>query len=210
MARSRPSEARPGGGHLLQPGDIELALGIVGDDAVRHALFADAGGQSAGIDAGEADNIAGFQPLVEMPGRAVVGGLGHRFLDDAADDAGRGREVRRLDIVVIGADIADMREGEGDDLPGVGRIGEDFLVAGHGGVEADFAHRFALGTDADALDHRAIGQHQKGRHTRSVPVAELGPSGFLRLRRLLCGHDRLSGICGWLREGTPDVKLAPR
>jgi len=35
--------------------------------------------------------------------------------------------------------IADMREGESDDLPGIGRVGEDLLVARHRGVEADLA-----------------------------------------------------------------------
>jgi hypothetical protein len=52
--------------------------------------------------------------------------------------AARGGVVA-LDVLVVGADIADMREGEGDDLPGIGRVGQDFLIAGHRGVEADLA-----------------------------------------------------------------------
>jgi hypothetical protein len=31
--------------------------------------------------------------------------------------AGRRRQVDGLDVVLVGADIADMRESEGDDLP---------------------------------------------------------------------------------------------
>jgi hypothetical protein len=50
--------------------------------------------------------------------------------------AGGGRQV--FNVLVIGADIADMREGEGDDLAEIGGIGEDFLVAGQRRVEADF------------------------------------------------------------------------
>ena len=72
------------------------------------------------------------------PGGAVVGRVGDVGLEDGADGAGAGGRVEVFDVLVIGADIADMREGEGDDLAGIGRVGEDFLVAGQRGVEADF------------------------------------------------------------------------
>ena len=64
----------------------------------------------------------------------------------------------RLDVLVIGADIADMREGEGDDLPGVGRVGHHFLIAGHGGVEAQFPDRLALCAEAPAPDDPPVGE----------------------------------------------------
>ena len=70
-------------------------------------------------------------------------------------------QARRLDVLVIGADIADMREGEGDDLPGIGRVGQDLLIAGHRGVEADFADRDAGSARALALDHGAVGENEK-------------------------------------------------
>ena len=41
-------------------------------------------------------------------------------LHDAAAHAGGRRHVDRLDVFLVHADIADMREGEGDDLAGVG------------------------------------------------------------------------------------------
>ena len=44
-----------------------------------------------------------------------------------------------LAIVVGDAVVADERAGHRDDLAGVGRVGEDFLIAGEGGVEAGFA-----------------------------------------------------------------------
>ena len=53
-----------------------------------------------------------------------------------------------------------MGKGEGDDLGGVGRIGEDLLVAGHRCVEANFAAGFALGAQALAKENRAIGEHE--------------------------------------------------
>ena len=38
----------------------------------------------------------------------------------------------------IGADISDMRISKSDNLAGVGRISEDFLITGQRGVENDF------------------------------------------------------------------------
>ena len=60
----------------------------------------------------------------------------------------------------VRADIADVREGEGDDLGHVGGVGQDLLVAGHGGVEADLAHRLADRADADALQDGPVRQRQ--------------------------------------------------
>ena len=94
-------------------------------------------------------------------------------MQDHAARARRRRHVDGLDVLVVGADIADMREGEGDDLPGIGRIGEDLLVAGHRGVEADLADRLAGGAEADAFEHGAVGQHQEGRGFG------LGPAGIV-------------------------------
>ena len=41
--------------------------------------------------------------------------------------------IQRFDVLLIDPDVADMREREGDDLPAIGRIGQDLLVACHGG-----------------------------------------------------------------------------
>ena len=103
---------------------------------------------------------------------AVIGGLGDGGLDDAAFDRGGGGEVGGFEVVIIGADIADMGEGEGDDLAGIGGVGEDFLIAGHGGVEADFAHGLAFGAEALAFDDGAIGEDEKAGDAGRVPIAE--------------------------------------
>ena len=54
-----------------------------------------------------------------------------------------------------------MREGEGDDLAGIGGIGEDLLIAGHRGVEADLANGVAFGAEAKTFQHGAVGEHQQ-------------------------------------------------
>jgi hypothetical protein len=91
--------------------------------------------------------------------------------DDTAC-ARRRRHVDGLDVLVVGADVADVRKSESDDLPGIGGIGEDFLIAGHGGVEAHLANGAADGAESDPFQHDTVSQHQEGRGFR------LGPSGI--------------------------------
>ena len=144
--------------------EVEPARRLVRDHGVRHAVDPNAAGERAGVDAGDTDDAARLEPVVEVAGRAVIRGLGDRGVQHHAARPRRGRHVHGLDVVLVGADIADMGEGEGDDLPGIGGIGEDLLVAGHGGVEAHLAHRMAGRAEAHAFDHGAVGEHeQRGR-----------------------------------------------
>ena len=54
-----------------------------------------------------------------------------------------------------------MRKGEGNDLPGIGWIGKDFLIASHGGVETHFADGVPFRTQPLTWDYRTIGQNQQ-------------------------------------------------
>ena len=140
------------------------------DHGIRHALDADQRGQRARVDAGKPDDAARLQPVVEVPRRPVVRGLRDRAVDDDAAGARPRRHVQALDVFLVGADIADMREGEGDDLPGIGGVGEDLLVARHRGVEADLADRVSGRRRARSLPERS---------RRPAPIARwlgLGPS----------------------------------
>jgi hypothetical protein len=74
--------------------------------------------------------------------------------------AGRGGQIDGLDVLVIRADVADVRKRERDDLTRIGGIGEDLLVAGHCGVEADLADSMARRAEADAIQDRSVSQHQ--------------------------------------------------
>ena len=104
------------------------------------------------------------------------------------EDGGR---VDALDVLLVRADIADVGEGEGDDLAGVGRVGQDLLIARHRGVEADLAVALGRGTDAEALEHGAVGEDEERGRARLVPPtwrACLAASVRSRLRRPRNGH----------------------
>ena len=155
--------------------EVEDAVRRVGDDGVRHAGFADHRGQRAGVDSRQTDDAARLQPGVEPAMSAEVGRFAEIGPEDRADRGRRGRRVDHLDVLAIHADDPYMGEREGDDLGRVGRIRQDFLVAGHRRVEADLADRRAGRPDAEALDHVAAREHQNaGRHPR-LPTAA-GPS----------------------------------
>ena len=159
-------------------GSWKIAIGRMGDDAVGHAVFTDAGGEGPGVDAGDADDVALFQPGIELFGGAIVGGVGDVGAQHGAADAREGGHVDRLDILVVGADIADMGEGEGDDLAGIGRVGQDFLIAGHGGVEADLAGGVADSADAVTLKARAVSEDQEGGRRLVLPASHGGSPRF--------------------------------
>ena len=58
--------------------------------------------------------------------------------------------------------IAQFGVGEGDQLPGVTRVGHDLLIAGHAGVEHHFSDGRAPGPEGLTAQHGAVGQHQQG------------------------------------------------
>ena len=83
--------------------------------------------------------------------------------------------VGRLNIFGIGADIADMGEGEIDDLPGIAGVRHHFLIARHGRVEADFTDGRALSAKAPAPDNLTRLQNQNA--CRSAGRARAGGVG---------------------------------
>jgi hypothetical protein len=89
-----------------------------------------------------------------------------------------------LDVLLVHTGVADVRVGQRDDLAAVARVGEDFLVAGHRGVEHHLADGVAGSAEGMALKHRAIceGEEsggQNGQHGDSpLVLAQLGH--FLR------------------------------
>ena len=144
---------RPGLCLLVQRSQIEFALRIMRDHDIGRALLADHAGHSAGIHTGKTDTPVRLEPGIERLDVAEVGRRRHILAHDTAQSPRR----RALHVLGIGADIADMGEGKGDDLPGEARVGHDLLIAGHRGVEAQLAHRIALRAESAAEDDGAIG-----------------------------------------------------
>jgi hypothetical protein len=70
---------------------------------------------------------------------APVAGDGGEFADDEAFDVGLGRIRYRG----AGSVVADLGVGEDDDLAGIGRIGEDFLIAGEAVLKTTSPERSA-------------------------------------------------------------------
>ncbi|MNR25521.1 hypothetical protein D3C85_1426760 [compost metagenome] len=74
------------------------------------------------------------------------------------NDQARCKDGAGLGIFRVGADVADMRISQGDDLPGIGRVGKDFLITGHGSIEYYLSDGVAVGSDGDAFEQRAVSQ----------------------------------------------------
>src|SRR5262249_31059962 len=66
-----------------------------------------------------------------------------------------------LFIGIVRAVVADLGIGENDDLTGVGRIGEDFLIAGDGGIKNDFAGALGGRANTLALEDAAVFQGEQ-------------------------------------------------
>ena len=69
---------------------------------------------------------------------------------------------RRFFVVEIGADVADMRIGQADDLPRVAWVREDFLITGEAGIENDFAAAARDGACGTAVKYAPVFQSESG------------------------------------------------
>ena len=107
------------------------------------AFFAQQRGQAAGVDVGDGDGFVAYQIVVQAFGGAKVAVQERQVADNQAC----GVNTATFFIFGVGTGIADVRIGEGNDLFAVGRVGQDFLIAGHGCVEHDFAGSRTFVTD---------------------------------------------------------------
>ena len=132
---------------------------LAGQDGAHH----DAGGaQSAGDRAGVYAADAGHALVREEPveGHRAEGVAGFRVV--LPDDEARDLHAARLEVALVDAVVADQRVGRDDDLPGVRRVGQHLLVAGHGGVEDDLAEGVGLGAEGAAGVRGAVFEDEVG------------------------------------------------
>src|SRR5690606_30488400 len=99
------------------------------EDAVLGAGFTQDAGEAARVDPLDARNALRLE-VVGDGGDAAVGTVVGRVGAYAPDDQSRGLDARRLHVFQVDAVVADLGIGQGDQLAGVGGIGEDFLVTG--------------------------------------------------------------------------------
>ena len=101
-----------------------------------------------------------FQIGGQTLGRAPVARQATAFLHQKSADVGFGRLV----VFRRNAVIADKRIGHGDDLTGVGGVGEDFLVAGHTGIKDHFAQALTTTAQSPTFEDGAVRERDEGFH----------------------------------------------
>jgi hypothetical protein len=116
------------------------------DHAAQHAARSEMARERPGIDVGNRDDLVVDEIVAQRAIRAPV--AGDRRL--VADDESRHLRRARFDVFRRHAVVPDLGTRHRHDLAGIRRVGEHFLVAGHGRVEYDLTARLALGAGGDA------------------------------------------------------------
>src|SRR5690606_38489093 len=142
-------------------------LGGVGtgqDTAILSAFFTQDTGQSTSINTSNGHRAVFFEVLIQRLLAAPVTGQQRQIANDQAGSP----DTIGLGVFRRGAGVADMGISQGDDLLCVGGIGEDFLIAGHGGVEHDLADGLPIGTDGFTAKNAAISKCKYGWRTQET------------------------------------------
>ena len=108
--------------------------------SAHRSLIAYVPDQSARVYALNRNYLPTLQVSIQRLFRAPVRRHAARFSDNEAFDPG----TRGFRILARHAVVADERICHADDLPGVGWIGQNLLITGHGSIEHHLAARFAL------------------------------------------------------------------
>src|SRR6185312_468465 len=180
--------------------DVDIRAGH--DAAGQRTLVAQDAGQPARVDAGNGHGPATLQVLRQAFAAAPVAGDAWHV---AYHQPGC-LHLRRFAILGIDPGVADVRVGQGDDLPGVGRIGQDFLVTGHGRVEDDLANRLANRAHGMAAEHAAVceGEQCRNRHTRYRLILDTTKSASRGVTGL-CGSEKPAGRLPIISVGSRHV-----
>jgi hypothetical protein len=112
----------------------------------------------AGVDVPDNGNLVTIEiELSGFAGSPIRSDLG-KFAND------QGFDVRPMGffVVEIGADVADVRISEADDLARVARVGENFLVSGEAGIENDFAAAARDGAGRAAVKYAPVFEREYG------------------------------------------------
>jgi len=104
---------------------------------------------------------------VQIKLRGFRGAPIRRDLRKLADDKRFDVGVGGFFVVEIGANVANVRIGEADDLAGVAGVGENFLITGEAGIENDFAAAARDGAGSAAVKDAPVFEGENGRAMRN-------------------------------------------
>jgi hypothetical protein len=128
------------------------------DDAAQGANIANVADERAGVDIPDGGNFVAVQIELGGFGGAPVRRDLRKLAHDQRFDVGAGGFF----VVEIGADIADVRIRQANDLAGVAGIGENFLITGEAGIENDLAAATRDGAGGSAVKYAPVFQSEGG------------------------------------------------
>ena len=119
------------------------------------AFVAQNTGKAAGVDVGNRHGLIAHQIVLQAFSAAEVAVQQRQVADNQTGSVHRAA----FHVFTVGAGVADVRVGEGNDLFAVRRIGEDFLITGHGSVKHHFARSGTFIADGCTVEYAAVGKH---------------------------------------------------
>ena len=147
----------------------EIVRHRVADGSVHRAGLAQDARDGAGVDAGDAGDVVGFQKCVERFLAPEVRRRLALLAHDIAAHAALALKIGRDDAVV-----ADERERLQHDLAAVAGVGECLDVAVHAGGEHQFANRVARCAESEARKDLAVFEYEIALHSSiSASVAAM-------------------------------------
>jgi len=138
---------------LAGPGHrIGIGHGLGGQETGQGAPDTQLLGQGPGVDALDSRDAI----LVEIGRQGLVRPPVADQRAELADHEAGAMGLPGFHVLEIDPRVADHRVGHRHDLPLVGRIGQDLLIAGHGGVEAHLPGSRSLRAKSVAAEHRTV------------------------------------------------------
>ena len=144
--------------------------GAGGNDPTHDTRGPQQPGQGAGVDSGNRHDSVIHEILPQRLVGAPIAGDGRLLADDEPSHLG----PARLDVFRGDAVVANLRTGHRDNLPGIGRVGQDLLIPRHVCVEHHLAVRLPGRPGRGPAEPRAVLQHKYRVHrlgTRSSDAA---------------------------------------
>ena len=168
-------------------GQTFFQRGLCGsDENLAGAVVTDMTGQHSGVDAFNTGETVFLHDVRQRSGAAEVGGTVVVFAHDERNAGG----TLGLAVIFVDAIVADHGVGHNDGLIGIGRIGHDFLIADHRGVEDELADALTGTAEAVAEEFAAVFQNEFSVKSSShllllLPIIQYAPS-----RTSVCSRGR--------------------